>query len=36
MPVRLDFVSLFGVQNKTLIAWTALNTAVAGHVGLFV
>jgi hypothetical protein len=36
MPVRLDFVSLFGVENKTLIASTALDTPVARHVGLFV
>jgi hypothetical protein len=34
MSVRLDFVSLFRVENKTLITSTALSASVAGHVGL--
>ena len=36
MPVRLDFVSLIRVQNKTLITSAALCAPVAGHPGLFV
>ena len=36
MAVPLDFVSLFRVENKTLIAPAALRAPVAGHASLFV
>ena len=36
MPIRLDFVSLFRVENKTLITPAALCAAVAGHADLSV
>jgi hypothetical protein len=36
VPVRLDFVSLFRVEDKTLIASAALCAPVAGHAGLSV
>jgi hypothetical protein len=36
MPVPLDFVSLFRVENKTLITPAALRTSIAGHVALSV
>jgi len=36
MPVQLDFVSPFRVENKTLITPAAFGTPVAGHIGLSV
>jgi len=36
MPVRLDFVALFRMEKKTLIATTTLSAPVAGHVSLSV
>ena len=36
MPVRLNFVALFRMEKKTLIASTALSAPVAGHVSLSV